>query len=58
MLLQSGERILGRARQGGGPRRASDSDSDSDSAEDGPKADAAAGAHAVSQVSTYRVSFC
>ena len=41
---QSGERVLGRARQGGGPRRASDSDSDGSA--DGSADDAGPGAAA------------
>ena len=41
---QSGERVLGRARQGGGPRRASDSDSESSA--DGSADDAGASAAA------------
>jgi hypothetical protein len=48
--LQGGERVLGRARQGGGPRRASDSDSDSDSSADDADIGAAARAYAASQV--------
>ena len=47
-LFQSGERVLGRARQGGGPRRASDSDSDgsADGSADDAGLDAAASAAA------------
>jgi hypothetical protein len=48
VCFQSGERVLGRARQGGGPRRASDSDSDgsADGSADDAGLDAAARAAA------------